>query len=95
MHESYPVAFSPDRRIVITAGSQCPMYSWDLESGKRLLRFTDADALISSLTFSPDGKTIAAICHETIGEDAWRRSAARFGCGTQSQPGFNVKSIWL
>jgi WD40 repeat protein len=66
MVQGHCVAFSPDGKKLATA--VCPdntVMLWDAATGNELLTLpaeagTRADALVSALTFGPDGRTLAA-----------------------------------
>jgi WD40 repeat protein len=55
------VAFAPDGRHLALAGRLREIRLIDFQSGKQIRRFAGAGSY-SSLKFSPDGKTLAAIC---------------------------------
>lgn len=54
------VAFTPDRRLILTAGYDGLVRSWDLKTGKAVGRFSGATGTIWSLDVSPDGRQVAA-----------------------------------
>jgi len=54
------VAFTPDSRWLIGAGSSGEIQIWDVITGERNGRFHAHLAGITSLTISPDGKTLAS-----------------------------------
>jgi len=64
----YSVAFSPDgKKIVTGSAGQNPFLPvgdgtariWDVETGKELLKLTKFANIVTSVTFSPDGKKVA------------------------------------
>ena len=74
-----PIVFSPDGRFVL--GSDAPsVVLWDVATGAEMYR-ADANALISSLAFSPDGKRAVTA---TLGDGAcvWEvPSGKKIHCG--------------
>jgi WD40 repeat protein len=55
------MTFSPDGRVLATAGRQPHQIRlWDSETGTKLAEFGQRGDPVSSLSFSPDGKLIAA-----------------------------------
>ena len=55
------VAFSPDGKKVVAAGSSTTVQTWNAESGEELQRLTGFPDLVCSAAFSPDGKKIVAV----------------------------------
>jgi WD40 repeat protein len=53
------LAFSPDSRILATGGEYGAVLLWDVATGKELRRSDARKEGVGSLTFSPDGKTLA------------------------------------
>ena len=53
------VAFSPDGRLVATAGDDSTARIWDARSGKELLSLRGHTDLVTSVAFAPNGKTLA------------------------------------
>ncbi len=58
------VAFSPDGKSLITAGSDRRILKWDLEK-ERWSIFASEDASIEAIAFSPDGKLVASAGFDT------------------------------
>src|SRR5262245_2391855 len=54
------VAFSPDGKLLASAGWDKTVRLWDLATGKELRACTGHDAEIECLAFSPDGKHLAS-----------------------------------
>ena len=52
------VAFSPDGRLLATAGVNCDIRIWDVTTARRLYTLKGHSA--SAITFSPDGKLLAS-----------------------------------
>jgi WD40 repeat protein len=57
--EVYALAFSPDGKLVASAGRDKLVLVWDLETGKPCRRLAGHEDAVGSLAFSPDGKTLA------------------------------------
>jgi Tol biopolymer transport system component len=60
------VAFSPDGKTVVSAGSDKLVKVWDAESGKEVQQFRGHDGRVFRVAFSPDGKTIASCGEENL-----------------------------
>ena len=54
------LAFSPDSKRVLTAGSDGMVRIWDAWSGKQLLEFAAHGATVRAAVFSPDGNRIVS-----------------------------------
>ena len=55
----YAVAFSPDSKLLATAGEDKTAKVWDAESGKELLTLRGHSSAVNGVAFSPDGKRLA------------------------------------
>jgi WD40 repeat protein len=53
------VAFSPDGKILASAGDDQTVILWDVASGKELATLEGHSDWISDVTFSPDSKLMA------------------------------------
>ncbi|RKU32790.1 hypothetical protein C6499_02715 [Candidatus Poribacteria bacterium] len=54
------VAFSPNRSVFASAGSDGKIRLWNVVTGELLLTFPKHPKWIYSIAFSPDGRTIAS-----------------------------------
>src|SRR5204862_4525151 len=73
------VAFSPDRRWVVTAG---PISAglWPVSTGRLLFYLRGHDKLLTSVTFSPNGRTVL-----TSSLDGTARTYRCEVCGSMNQ----------
>ena len=51
--------FSPDRKTLATAGEDMTIRLWEVSTGKELLMIPTYSRIPVTITFSPDGKTLA------------------------------------
>jgi WD40 repeat protein len=58
--EMRPFTFSPDGRLLASAGQTETIHMWDAWTGKALGHFTGHRGWINSLSFAPDGKTLVS-----------------------------------
>ncbi|HEX5272062.1 MAG TPA: WD40 repeat domain-containing protein [Gemmataceae bacterium] len=60
----YNLAFSPDGKVLASAGFDNTVRLWEYPSGKELRTITGHTGPVYSVSFSPDGKTIASSSHD-------------------------------
>src|SRR5262249_15064542 len=60
----YMVRFSPDGKILATAGDNKQIYLWEVASGKEIRTFGQHDNLIHSLSFTSDGRFLASSSYD-------------------------------
>jgi len=54
------VAFSPDGKLLASAGTEGAVHLWDVESGQGVRRLAGSDKQVLALAFSPDGTRLAS-----------------------------------
>jgi WD40 repeat protein len=61
-HNGYPyrVAYSPDGKLLASAGSDKLIRLWDAATGAEVRQLTGHDGPVYSVAFSPDGRTLAS-----------------------------------
>ena len=63
----YAAVFSPDEKLIATAGYDREIVIWSVESGKELRRLNGHNGAVFDLAFSPDGKVLCSACaDETV-----------------------------
>src|SRR5262245_7725277 len=62
---AWAVAFSPDGRLVASAGEDQVVYLWEVASGRERRRLEGHTGNITRLTFSADGRTLASASADT------------------------------
>ena len=58
--EGLPLAFSPDGKLLATAGAGGKVCLWDTTTGKTTAELTGAQGRVTALAFSADGKLLAS-----------------------------------
>ena len=61
----FTLCFSPDSRVLLTAGHDTVIDAWDVESATKLRSFEGHGTSIFSLGFSPDGETFVSAADRT------------------------------
>ena len=63
----YAAEFSPDERIIATAGYDRKIILWNADTGEKLRELKGHNGAIFGLSFSPNGKVLASACaDETV-----------------------------
>src|SRR4051812_24203266 len=57
-NQSRVLAFSPDSRLLASAGSDGNLYLWEAATGQEVLRLPGHEAEVSCLAFGPDGRQL-------------------------------------
>ena len=89
----YSAVFSPDERLIATAGYDRKIIIWDASTGEKVRELTGHNGAIFDLAFSPDGKILASACaDETV--KVWRVSTGQ-RLDTLGQPEGEVLAVGI
>lgn len=87
----YAAAFSPDERLIATAGYDANIVVWDAESGQRRWEAAGHNGAVFSLAFSPNGEVlVSGSADETV--KVWDVASGR-RLDTMSQPEGEVHAV--
>ena len=60
------IAFSPDGKLLITAGGEHAVRIWDLNAGKAIRAITGLEEEIRNVSFMPDGKKVVGVTADNV-----------------------------
>jgi WD40 repeat protein len=96
----HALAFSPDGRILATAGIDSCIKLWDVITGNELTTFPSGDTLVKAIAFSPDGAWLAFGAGEAmvrVWEVGHQRSyllgQSHSPVSTTTNPGRTIRSV--
>ncbi len=87
----YAAVFSPDEKIVATAGYDRQIILWDAESGKQIRTMEGHNGAIFDLAFSPDGNVLVSACADETAKVWHVKTGERLD--TLSQPEGEVFAV--
>ncbi|MDP9204821.1 MAG: hypothetical protein M3P12_05080 [Gemmatimonadota bacterium] len=62
------VSFSPDGRLLATAGFDRVVNLWDVWSGRRVASWTGHTRKVSDVAFAPDGRAVVSVGSDTTAQ---------------------------
>jgi WD40 repeat protein len=83
------VAFSPDTKIVVTAGSDSVVRLWEVETGQLLHTLFGHTSTVHSVAFTPDGKTVVT----ASGDGTVKQWAVATGVESATYGGFSADVV--